>query len=78
MVSLFSLIIQLFMQKVKFGNGKYSERERKTDAMASLKEKSNQHLSQNGQGLDGIFRGVIRKQMADGRVKVFIPGVNDP
>ena len=46
--------------------------------MANLKEKSNQHLNQNGQGLDGLYRGEVRKQMADGRVKVFVPGVNDP
>ena len=43
-----------------------------------IKEKSNQHLNQNGQGLDGIYRGEVRKQMADGRVKVFVPGVTDP
>lgn len=43
-----------------------------------LKEKSNQHLNQNGQGLDGIYRGEVRKQMADGRLKVFVPGVYDP
>lgn len=42
------------------------------------KEKSNQHLNQNGQGLDGIYRGEVRKQMSDGRVKVFVPGVFDP
>ena len=38
--------------------------------MANLKEKSNQHLNQNGQGLDGLYRGEVRKQMADGKVKV--------
>ena len=43
-----------------------------------LKEKSNQHLNQNGQGLDGIYRGVVRKQMADGHVKVWVPGIYDP
>ena len=42
------------------------------------KEASNQHLNQNGQGLDGIHRGVVRKQMADGRVKVWVPGIYDP
>ena len=46
--------------------------------MANLKEKTNQHLNQNGQGLDGIYRGEVRKQMSDGRVKVFVPGVYDP
>ena len=46
--------------------------------MANLKEKTNQHLSENGQGLEGVFRGEVRKQMADGRVKVFVPGVYDP
>lgn len=46
--------------------------------MASLKEKNNQHLNQNGQGLDGIYRGEVRKQMADGRVKVWVPGIYDP
>ena len=46
--------------------------------MANLKEKSNQHLNQNGQGLDGIYRGEVRKQMSDGRVKVWVPGVYDP
>lgn len=46
--------------------------------MANLKEKSNQHLNQNGQGLDGLYRGVVRKQMSDGRVKVFVPMVYDP
>ena len=46
--------------------------------MASLKEKSNQHLNQNGNGLDGLFRGIVRKQMSDGRVKVFVPGIHDP
>jgi hypothetical protein len=46
--------------------------------MANLKEKSNQHLNQNGQGLDGLYRGEVRKQMQDGRVKVFVPGVYDP
>ena len=46
--------------------------------MASLKEKSNQHLNQNGQGLAGLFMGVVKKQMSDGRVKVFVPGVSDP
>ena len=46
--------------------------------MANLKEKSNQHLNQNGQGLDGLYRGEVRKQMSDGRVKVFVPGVYDP
>ena len=29
--------------------------------MAALKEKTNQHLNQNGQGLDGIFKGEVRK-----------------
>ena len=42
------------------------------------KVKSNQHLNEQGNGLDGIYRGVVRKQMADGRVKVFVPGVYDP
>lgn len=42
------------------------------------KEKSNQHLNQHGQGLDGVYRGVVRKQMSDGRVKVFVPSVSDP
>ena len=44
-----------------------------------LKEKSNQHLNVQGQGLgDGLYKGVVRKQMSDGRVKVFVPGVMDP
>ena len=46
--------------------------------MASQKEKSNQHLNQQGQGLDGIYRGEVRKQMSDGRVKVWVPGIYDP
>ena len=46
--------------------------------MAALKEKTNQHLNQNGQGLDGLHLGVVKKQMSDGRVKVFVPGVYDP
>ena len=46
--------------------------------MAALKEKTNQHLNQNGNGLDGFHRGIVRKQMSDGRVKVFVPGIHDP
>ena len=29
--------------------------------MASIKEKSNQHLNAQGNGLDGLYRGVVRK-----------------
>lgn len=46
--------------------------------MAALKEKNNQHLNVQGQGLDGLYKGVVRKQMEDGRVKVWVPGVYDP
>ena len=59
-------------------NGKYKKGKETLANMASLKEKSNQHLNQNGQGLDGLYRGEVRKQMADGKVKVFVPGVSDP
>ena len=46
--------------------------------MQGLKEKSNQHLNVQGQGLgDGLYKGVVRKQMSDGRVKVFVPSVYD-
>ena len=43
-----------------------------------IKEKSNQHLNRHGQGLDGIFRGIVKKQMADGKVKVWVPSIYDP
>ena len=44
----------------------------------ATKEQNNQHLNQNGNGLNGLYRGIVRKQLQDGRLKVWVAGVYDP
>ena len=42
-----------------------------------LKSPSNKYVFEQGNGLSGFYRGLVRKQLDSGRLKIFIPGIYD-
>lgn len=42
-----------------------------------LKCPTNKYVHEQGNGLTGFYRGLVRKQLDSGRLKIFIPGIYD-
>ena len=42
-----------------------------------LKSPSNRYVFEQGNGLSGFYRGLVRKQLDSGRLKIFVPGIYD-
>ena len=42
-----------------------------------LKSPTNKYVFEQGNGLAGFWRGLVRKQLDSGRLKIFIPGIYD-
>lgn len=42
-----------------------------------LKCPTNKYVHEQGNGLSGFYRGLVRKQLDSGRLKIFIPGIYD-
>jgi len=42
-----------------------------------LKSLTNKYVFEQGNGLTGFYRGLVRKQLDSGRLKIFVPGIYD-